>query len=255
MALPTSNTALGRILRLPLRFIPSRAVVRIQSGPTKGLRWRVGSSDHGCWLGTYESTKQQAIGPWVKSGDTIYDIGANVGIYTLLFSRLVGSRGRVYAFEPLPDNGANLLFHLKANGVDNVNLCSAAVASQTGIASFNIASSRAMGALTPASTQLQVPTFALDDLLEIYKYPVPSLVKLDVEGAEGEVLSGARRLLGGRRTVFFIALHSEEQRKQCFQILTQADFKVMTIGRLPLDNDHFVDDEIIAIPNGMLERE
>lgn len=57
------------------------------------MAWVVGSAPHGCWLGTYELEKQRTIMPFIKPGMTIFDIGAQAGFYTLLFSRLVGPSG------------------------------------------------------------------------------------------------------------------------------------------------------------------
>jgi len=60
------DTFFGRLSRLPLRLLPGRMVVSVLSGINKGYRWRVGSNIHGCWLGTYESDKQQLMSLLVK---------------------------------------------------------------------------------------------------------------------------------------------------------------------------------------------
>src|SRR5689334_1113570 len=91
---------LGRAARLPLRLIPSGARMPVLQGPLKGMRWTAGAHTHGCWLGSYELSKQQLFARTLKPGGVLYDIGANAGFYTLLGSRLLGPEGRVYAFEP-----------------------------------------------------------------------------------------------------------------------------------------------------------
>ena len=96
----SDSTFVGMALRLPLRLIPRRAVVRILQGPLRGKRWIVGSSDHGCWLGSYEAAKLKKITELVRPGMVCWDVGANAGLYTLLFAELVGRAGRVFAFEP-----------------------------------------------------------------------------------------------------------------------------------------------------------
>src|SRR5947208_793716 len=95
---------LAKLVRLPLRLIPSQSIVRIRSGDLRGWRWIVGSSTNGCWLGTYESHMQRLFREHIGPGSTVFDIGANVGFFTLLASKLAGEAGRVYAFEPLPRN-------------------------------------------------------------------------------------------------------------------------------------------------------
>src|SRR5438128_664952 len=100
----SNNGLLGKALRLPLRLIPSQARMRVLQGGLKGKTWIAGSCTHGCWLGTYEFEKQILFQQVVTEGSVLYDLGANVGFYTLLASSLVGSRGHVYAFEPVPNN-------------------------------------------------------------------------------------------------------------------------------------------------------
>jgi hypothetical protein len=74
----------------------------VKLGPIRGMRWRIGSSVHSCWLGSYEAAKFAVVARAVRPGMTVFDIGANAGYYTLLFSRLVGQRGNVVAVDPLP---------------------------------------------------------------------------------------------------------------------------------------------------------
>jgi hypothetical protein len=78
---------LQKLIRLPLRLIPGRLVVRVRSGTNKGLLWIVESCIHSCWLGTFETTKQAAVTAALKPGMVAWDIGANVGFYTLAFAR------------------------------------------------------------------------------------------------------------------------------------------------------------------------
>ena len=91
-----SRSAVGRLIRLPLRLIPSEAVVPIVSGPMCGMKWIAGSMPHGAWLGTLERRKLSDFGKRLHMGMMVWDIGANVGLYSLLSARLVGSSGRVF---------------------------------------------------------------------------------------------------------------------------------------------------------------
>ncbi len=94
-------TFFQKVVRIPLRLIPSKMRIRIRTGANRGLIWIVGSSIHQCWLGIYEAEKQKALSREVKQGMVVWDIGANVGFYTLAFARAVGGKGCVIAFEPL----------------------------------------------------------------------------------------------------------------------------------------------------------
>lgn len=131
-----SDTLRGRLLRLPLKLLPCGMMVSVRSGVNRGFRWMVGSSTHGCWLGTYEADKQDAVRRLAKPGMTIFDVGANAGFYTMAFSRLVGAKGRVYAFEPLAGNVANLLKHVAINNASNVTVIQTAVADRSGVVAF-----------------------------------------------------------------------------------------------------------------------
>src|SRR5256885_1092969 len=89
-SLLSPDRLLGKLARAPLHLIPSKAVLPILQGPGRGLRWIVGSYNHGCWLGSYEYEKQVVLQRLVQKGNVVYDIGAHVGFFTLIFSRLVG---------------------------------------------------------------------------------------------------------------------------------------------------------------------
>ena len=126
----------GRFLRLPLRLLPKGLAIPIVQGSLRGKRWIVGSSNHGCWLGSYETGIQRVFEKWVKPGMTVYDLGAHVGYYTLLASTLVGDGGVVAAFEPLARNQQLPQRHLRINRCANVKIFCAAVSDHEGTASL-----------------------------------------------------------------------------------------------------------------------
>jgi hypothetical protein len=110
----SSQSFLGRMLRKSLNLLVSKdAVIPILQGPGRGMKWIVGSSVNSCWLGSYEFKMQKSIVKYLRPGMIAYDIGAHVGFYTLLFSRIVRPHGKVYAFEPLPENIQFLQKYLK----------------------------------------------------------------------------------------------------------------------------------------------
>ena len=111
------------------------------------MKWITGSGVHGYWLGIYENEKQRKFCQCVKTGGVVYDIGANVGFYTLLASVLVGETGRVVAFEPLLANLDYLGRHLALNNIRNTQVIEAAVSDENGRAMFSEVSERSSGHL------------------------------------------------------------------------------------------------------------
>jgi FkbM family methyltransferase len=244
-----NDTVIGRALRAPLRLIPRGMVLPVLQGPLRGARWVVGSGVHGCWLGCYETAKQATCIASVRRGATAYDLGANVGFYTLLFSRLVGRNGAVHAFEPADRNLAFLRRHVIINYASNVHVHGAAVGRQTGTALFDPASHPSMGRLVPVpgSQTMSVPLVALDDFVYACGNAPPNIVKMDVEGGEVDVLLGMRRLLAEKRPMLLVAIHGEDQWSGCHRLLVEARYSIRDLGGRPVDKA-VVPDEIVALP-------
>jgi FkbM family methyltransferase len=135
-------------------------------------------------------------------GMRVVDVGAHVGLHALLAARLVGSQGKVYAFEASPDNFALLEKNITSNGYQNIVAVPAAVAEKTGTVTFHLSpegndrnSIYASSRVGDCKNQLQVPAVSLDDFLEKEGWPGIDFVKIDVEGAEPLVLKGMSRFL------------------------------------------------------------
>ncbi|MGD0544562.1 MAG: FkbM family methyltransferase [Candidatus Acidiferrales bacterium] len=224
----SSETALGRIARLPLALVPREWVVPILQGPLRGKRWIAGSANHSCWLGFYEQNKQQILTEEVELGSVFYDVGANVGIYSLLCSLLVGN-GKVYAFEPVPRNLAYLRKHLKLNHARNVEILPFAISDKIGQAQFEIEASGLMGRLTGEGS-LTVATATLDSLVENGGMAPPDFIKMDIEGAELSALRGASFIFQRYRPVLFLATHGRDIERECRKLLELWDYEIEEIG-------------------------
>ena len=128
-----SRSTLGHLLRVPLKLVPRTTIVPVLSGPMRGMRWVVGSMPHGAWLGTLERGKLSHFINRLRAGMTVWDIGANVGLYTLPSTHAAGSTVRVYAFEPLPRNLEYLRQHVLLNHLINVLIVPSAVGDAMGV--------------------------------------------------------------------------------------------------------------------------
>ena len=233
----------GKLFRFPLRFIPKSMIVPILQGKIKGKKWIVGSSNHGCWLGSYEYEKQILFTKVVKEGSVVYDIGAHVGFYTLLASELVGPKGKVIAFEPYPRNLEYLKRHLQLNKCNNVTVIEAAVAEQSGIGFFEEGDNSTTGHLSSNSKHgVKVKTVSLDDLVLKKQIPPPDYMKIDVEGAELLVFKGARLVLINYYPTIFLATHGVEVHKECCEFLKEIGYNLQSINEESIEKT----DEILA---------
>jgi FkbM family methyltransferase len=223
-----SDTLLGKFLRYPLRLLPTELVVPVLRGPLRGSKWIVGSSLHGWWLGSFEHKKQTRIASALKPGSIFYDIGANAGFYSLLAASLV-SPGKVYAFEPLPRNVSYLRRHLELNEIGNVDVLDLAVSDRTGTAFFQEGENGLMGRLTQKGN-IRVRTATLDSLLLEERISPPSVVKMDIEGAELRALRGASQCIQRNHPVIFLATHGREVHAGCCKLLESWKYECQLLG-------------------------
>jgi FkbM family methyltransferase len=175
-------------------------------GPLRGRKWVIGASLHRCWLGCYETEISSFLQTKLKRGSTFFDIGSETGYYALLGSVLVGTEGRVVAFEPNPRNIAYVKRHISLNHLDNVKLVEAAVADREGTCSFAKGANAQSGHLA-SKGDITVRTVSLDEEIARSTIPVPDAIKIDVAGAELKVFQGARNLLLRNGPAIIIEIH------------------------------------------------
>jgi FkbM family methyltransferase len=146
------------------------------------------------WLGLEEDRDLGVARRLLRPGSTFVDCGANIGLWTLTASPLVGATGRVFAFEPNPATSDRLAANVSANLLDNVTVIRAAVGARSATAPFRCESSHNNSALCEQTTTdtILVPVLTLDEF--IGDQPVHA-IKIDVEGYELDVLRGADRVI------------------------------------------------------------
>jgi len=154
------------------------------------------------FLWGYEEAEQRFVERFLKSGMTVLDIGAHQGFYTLLASQLVGPQGRVVAFEPSPRERRRLCWNLRMNRCRNVRIEPLALAAREGELRLFLVKGRETGlnSLRPPKVSepvevIPVQATTLDAYLGRSGIEKVDFIKMDVEGAELEVLKGAERLL------------------------------------------------------------
>jgi FkbM family methyltransferase len=209
----------GKLLRFPLKLIPSSYTIKIIQGNNRGYRWIVGSGVHGYWLGSYELFKQKAICSYLREGMVAYDIGAHVGFYTMMFARLSGKEGRVYAFEPNALNLRYLKTHLEINSIENVTILPIALGQDRGYTFFTESGNSSTGHVTANQTGVMVPTDSIDNLIDKKRIEPPNIIKIDVEGAELDVLHGASTALRKYHPIIFVAIDNHDNKDHIYAFL------------------------------------
>jgi len=230
------------------RLVPTDSLVwaEIEDGPAKGL-WmhvnpRTGQSVLG---GLGEPLVQKALAEHLLPAMTFYDLGANIGFFSLLGARLVGSGGRVYSFEADPEIAARLRGNLAFNNFLQAAVEQRAVWSETTMVSFvrvdaNTSPDRGLGhvlsgaAATPHT--ITVEAVSLDEYAT--RHLAPDFIKCDVEGAEVAVFRGAQKLLKEKRPILLVETHSGENHRALKQT-----FSDLCYGCRDLDGNH-----ILALP-------
>jgi FkbM family methyltransferase len=202
----------------------------ILNGLASGYRIYISPADQlGYLLGTDEPHLQKVIRKYVAPGDTVYDVGANVGYVSLSLVKRVGPSGRVIAFEPVPRNADAFLRNIEINGISNVQLLKLAASDKPGAAVIRMAENPSTASLVwhrndSSATELLIQTASIDNLVEAGELAYPKFVKVDVEGAEGLVLQGMRRTIAAARPVLFVEC-SEAGREQVWQLFEELNYR------------------------------
>jgi FkbM family methyltransferase len=176
----------------------------------------------------------------VSRGDRAADVGANCGIYTFELSSLVGPEGRVYAFEPIPENFRILDAVVYEAGLSNVVTFHAALAASAGSREMTIPEAGAFRGLYMArmskpadrGRRVQVPAVVLDDLWRDRRVDSLDFIKCDVEGAELEVLAGAEQLLRAQLPGWLVEVARATSR-EVFDIFNRLGYRAFVLqGKL-----------------------
>lgn len=203
----------------------------IYDGVGKGLGINVGYSNPDYLLGINERPIQALLHQNLKEGSVFYDVGANVGFFSLIAARLVGEHGRVYAFEPEARNLTSLHRNVELNHSHNISVIEAAVSKEAGTGRLFLADYAGGHSLYQSETSsndtnagVPVTTVSLDDLVESKQILPPTIVKIDVESGELDVLKGMSRLLIEHRPIVIYEVDDERSDQLSVKKSEIADF-------------------------------
>jgi FkbM family methyltransferase len=224
---------------LVARFLSDESFVHtINVGPAAGLRFEVTLPlDKPVWAGVYETEFTTTIIEHMKPGDICYDIGGYRG-YISGAMALAGAL-RVFVFEPLAANQRALRRLCELNPQLPIDVITVALGNIDGPALFKVMPDSSMGKLSnslfqsnaTATGEMPVTVRQIDSLLRSRQIPPPNVVKIDVEGAELDVLSGALEMLRTSRPAIFLEAHGSALEKACSQQLLRSGYKIRCIER------------------------
>jgi len=181
-------------------------------GPLQGFKmftdWR---HYRGYIYGNWEPVATEAIVKHVQRGMCVFDVGAHLGYYSLLFSKCTGPEGRVVSFEAARGNFSTLQRNITVNNIDNIEPINLAVFSKSGTIPMSLSTADTGSGNWSISRELnkdsiQVQTISLDQFCEA-NHVLPDFLKIDVEGAEYDVLLGGRDTIGRCQPAMLIELH------------------------------------------------
>lgn len=185
----------------------SRFATRVKAGPLEGCRWTLFSGIRFV-RGDFEPKKTAAVVANLHPGDVFWDIGGNVGYFTVIASKAVGDTGKVVTLEPSPVNLAFLRRNLKLNRCGNVDLLPMAAGPKLDRLRLDTSTGRGTHHITEGGDTV-VAVDSVDGLIAKGK-PAPNFIKIDVEGFEESVLDGMTDTLTKLKPLLLLAVHSPE---------------------------------------------
>lgn len=220
------------------KLVPRESLtwVQVRHGLGQGLWLRLyPRTGRGYFEGGSELEVQEALQKHLRPGMTFYDVGANIGFFTLVAARVVGNSGRVVAFEADPEIAERLREHVAGNKFDWVVVKEKAVWSSSGPLRFARADrlrspDRGLGHVVSDGEMGSISTdgISLDDC--VLTETAPDFLKCDVEGAEVEVFRGAQRLLKERRPIIICEMHTDEARRTLVEEFSRFGYRCSDCG-------------------------
>lgn len=199
-------------------FIPKKGTYTIDL-PTNGkinLRYDDSIGLSTILHGFFEEQELRYTCSQIKDSDTVIDVGAHIGLFTVTMAKAVGPRGKVLSIEPIQTNIDQLSNNLALNEIRNVSIIASAAGDQNKTTTLHVADDLAFSTLnTPwaghiSTKTISVPLKTLDHIWENIGSPAISFIKIDVEGVELSVLKGATKLLTTHKPVLLIEANEQK---------------------------------------------
>lgn len=212
----------------------------VQAGELSGTRLMLDlHKDKQFWLGISDPPLQSAIEDFVQPGKVVYDVGANIGFFSVLLGQKVGASGKVYCFEPSPNLVDRLTTNLELNATASQFLVvTKAVSDKTGQEEFLVSHThpqqQTLAGLDVPEVDYQekatVETVSLDDFAYEQTNLPPDVIKMDIEGAESIAIHGMKRVLSEAAPILLIEIHDQTAADTVLPILRSLAYSIHVIA-------------------------
>lgn len=225
-----------------IRYVLKMKFISIFGNPLKGYTWST-QYNYEYLTGDYEEKEtMDTFCSWLRADAVFYDLGANVGYYSFIANQYI-SKGKIYSFEPMPPNIDTFKAHLSLNAKrlinNSINLMPYAVSDKEKEVVFSSSDMSTEGNTyvnsvlhSSSSKDLRVKCFSVDGLLE-QGYLKPDILKIDVEGAEFDVLKGAEQTIRKYHPNILLATHDchlPGVQKLCVDFLQQIGYELKMLS-------------------------
>lgn len=247
---PLVGSGIGRIKiladiyqKIATNIIPDGEIIDVQGFKIKVITggYITDIATELLFKGVHEPVSTQIFKDLIQTGDKVVDVGANIGYFSLLASRLVGEDGYVYCFEPCSENVDKLRENIKLNCVDNISIRQVAASNKNGEADFYLSASEdARHSLIQTDEHSyieRVKTVMLDSVLLDKKV---DFLKIDTEGNDFQVLQGAKSVINANQNIkILFEVYGEVLKKQNIEL---TDVWNYLISDLEMGYFYYVDD-------------
>lgn len=203
--------------------------------------------------GVWEPFGTEVFKKQIKEGDTVLDIGANIGYFTLIAAKIAGDKGKVYAFEPEKTNFSVLKKNVEINKYKNIVLIQKAVSNKNGKTSFYL-DKKDLGKHSlfnlDKGERIEIEIVKLDDYFKDYKGKI-DFIKMDIQGAEWLAIDGMSSLLKKNSNIkIYTELDPESLIKSgikpqdYMKMLTNLGFRLYIINELNQKLEHISENKL-----------